>query len=96
MSGNWKDDGVETSCLVALNRRILRSLTYSPLHITRSLTITVYEAVMPVETDETSSHHVLSRMDGLHTLTLILCRNLPFIVSLPACNPSKIILCPNL
>ena len=80
-----------------LNPRILQSLDYFSLHITRSLVIAEYRALMPLQTNESPSSCILFRMKDLRTLTLTRCDNLPFIFALnPGCNPSEIIHCPKL
>jgi len=88
---------VEMTPSLDLDRRILHSLNYFSLHMTRSLAITEYEPSTLTEINKSPPYHILLHMSDLHTLTLTRCNNLPFILALnPDYNPSKLVPCPNL
>ena len=96
MFGHWEHDAL-TSFSLDLDHQILQSLNYFSLHMTPSLTITKYEDLVPLGISESSPYCTLLRTKDLHTLTLIRCENLPFILALnPYRNPTRITLCPNL
>jgi hypothetical protein len=94
--GRWEGEA-KMAHSVDLDRRILQSLDYFSLHLTRRLAITKYEPPTQTEINTSPPYHVFLRMKDLHTLTLTRCNNLPFILALnPNHNPSKFIPCPNL
>jgi len=83
-----------------VDRQILQSLDYfkSRLHEVRSLTITEYNYRLLTGLHGLTPFDILPHMNGLHTLTLIRCKNLDFIAVLnPGCvGRSKIMFLPNL
>jgi hypothetical protein len=96
MLGYWEDE-LEVAPSPDLDRRILQSLNYFPLHMTRRLAIMKYKPPTLTEIDKSSPYNMLLRMTDLLTLTLTRCNNLPFIIALnPARNPSGLAPCPNL
>jgi len=99
MHGHWEDD-VKIAPPLSLDRRILQSLDYFPLHITQRLAITgyaKYESLGPIGIKRSTPYQILLRMADLHTLTLTRCNNLPFIIALnPAHTSPKVVPCPNL
>ena len=91
MFGYWGDARDTTSFI--FESGVLRSLSYFVLSETQRLAITDYRP----PTDEPVPYDILLRMQGLCTLTLNQCTNLPFILALnPVENPSKCTLCPKL
>ena len=96
ISGHWKDWD-KTTPPPDLDRRILLSLNYFSLHMTRRLAIMKYEPPTLTRVDESPPHKVLLRMTALRTLTLTQCNNLPFILALnPRTYDPKMILGPRL
>ena len=88
------DERTESS---TVDPRILHSLGPSILSTTQKLTMSEYECPNRDEDEECPVFRVLSSANGLRTLTLIQCNNLPFIQALdPKENPSELMLCPNL
>ena len=95
LSGHRKDWAKATPS-PDLDPRILLSLNYFSLHMTRRLAIMKYEPPTQTEVNE-SSYRFLLRMPELRALTLTQCNNLPFILALdPAYNQSDLVLCSKL
>lgn len=80
-----------------VDRKILRSLYQSILSTTERLTITKLKLATPVQVDKSQAFRTLNSMKDLRALTLIKCRNLPFILALnPSKTPSNLVICPKL
>ena len=90
----------EVDPLFDLDRRILHTfLNCFSLIQTQILTITKYQvpAPMPSEIGRSPVSRALLRMQDLHTLQLVQCNNLNFILVLnPIFSPSQAVPCPNL
>ena len=94
--GRWEDN-VEATPPPILDRRILRSLDYFPLNMTRRLAIRKYEPPPHGPVNKSSPFHIFYQMVNLRTLTLTRCNTLSFIIALdPDQNHSKRLLCPKL
>ena len=95
ISGHRKD-WAKADSSPDLDPRILLSLSYFSLHMTRRLAIMKYEPPTLTEVNE-YSYKFLLRTAELRSLTLTQCNNLPFILALdPAYNSSGLVLCPEL
>ncbi|KAF9643332.1 hypothetical protein BDM02DRAFT_1523315 [Thelephora ganbajun] len=102
--GHWERE-VGTSVFPSLDlfgcvdRRILQSLNYFSLHMTRRLAVTKYEPPPRVD-NKCHPRCILLLMKDLRTLILTQCFNLPFIFVLdpdhPGHHPLKGVPCPNL
>jgi hypothetical protein len=92
---HWR--GLGATSTFSLDRRILRSLDYFVLSKVQRLGVTKYKSPTTMEPDKSPPYHILHRMKDLRTLTLIQCKNLPFILALdPDQIPSKPVPCPKL
>ena len=73
---------------------ILRSLSPPILSTTERITISYYEYSPPDQVEECPIFQILFFANGLRTLILNECNNLPFILALdPEQNPSNLVLC---
>ena len=81
----------------ATNRRIFHSLGIPILSATQRLAVSMFRHPNPAEAKNSPVFRTLSSTNGLRTLILTKCDNLPFILALdPEENPLKLVLCPDL
>jgi hypothetical protein len=80
-----------------MDDRVLRSLNYFSIPVTRRLTVTQYGTSPLPEVEKSLVFQTLLRMNALRTLTLRDCLNLDFVFALnPNRIPSKVVVCPEL
>ena len=90
----WGDQATPSSIM---DHRILRSISQRIFSTTHRLIISEYSHTNPANVDECPVFQALSSTNNLRTLTLIECKNQPFISALdPEKNASKSVLCPKL
>ena len=92
IDGRW--GGLGDAASFDLDRQVFQSLNHFTLSGVQQLVVTKFKPPTVGGVENSAPYLVLLHMNALHTLTLVQCNNLPFILALdPDQNPSKHILC---